>query len=230
MPISLKGLWHASAHVRQLDFRSDEQFFKIGVLVKKSSSIDPETPEKAMISVFKSYLVQLGSFKRHIYFVFLCKYSRKKFEVIEENCTTHAHYRDTVPLMKRQRGLRRVPLPAHIQVDASLPRQFHHQVSFLRTKFSAFVLIVHEYSFNHLACEQAHFCKFGENFGCRRGKVTKKKAGLTQNCYRALLIIRYRIRTFKSGKRKLLGRSNLFEGLRCFIPALEVRSRKTWMK
>ena len=38
MPISLKGLWHASAHVLQLDFCSGEQFFKIGVLVKKSSS------------------------------------------------------------------------------------------------------------------------------------------------------------------------------------------------
>ena len=62
----LKELWHASAHVRQLDFCSGEQFFKIGVLVKKSSSIDPETPEKAIISVFKSYLVHLGSFKRHI--------------------------------------------------------------------------------------------------------------------------------------------------------------------
>ena len=35
-------------------------------LVKKSSSIDLETPEKAIISVFKSYLVHLGSFKRHI--------------------------------------------------------------------------------------------------------------------------------------------------------------------
>ena len=31
MPISLKRLWHASAHVRQLDFCSGEQFFKIGV-------------------------------------------------------------------------------------------------------------------------------------------------------------------------------------------------------
>ena len=62
----LKGLWDASAHVRQLDFSSGEQFFKIGVLVKKSSSIDPETPEKAIISVFKSYLVHLGSFKRYI--------------------------------------------------------------------------------------------------------------------------------------------------------------------
>ena len=37
-------------------------------LVKKSSSIDPETPEKAIISVFKSYLVHLGSFKRHIFY------------------------------------------------------------------------------------------------------------------------------------------------------------------
>ena len=63
---NLKGLWHASVHVRQLYFCSGEQFFKIGVLVKKSSSIDPETPEKAIISVFKSYLVHLGSFKRHI--------------------------------------------------------------------------------------------------------------------------------------------------------------------
>ena len=50
-----------------------ENFFSRSVqdwrLVKKSSSIDPETPEKAIISVFKSYLVHLvhfGSFKRHI--------------------------------------------------------------------------------------------------------------------------------------------------------------------
>ena len=47
-------------------FLFGEQFFKIGVLLKKSSSIDPETPEKAIISVFKSYLVHLGSFKRYI--------------------------------------------------------------------------------------------------------------------------------------------------------------------
>ena len=41
-------------------------FFQDWLLVKKSSSIDPETPEKAIISVFKSYLVHLGSLKRHI--------------------------------------------------------------------------------------------------------------------------------------------------------------------
>ena len=62
----LKGLWHASADVRQLDFCSGGQFFKICVLMTKSSSIDPKTPDKAIISVFKSYLVHLGSLKRHI--------------------------------------------------------------------------------------------------------------------------------------------------------------------
>ena len=52
---------------------------------EESSSIDPETPEKAIISVFKSYLVNLGSFKRHIlYFVQVLS---RKFEVIEENRT-----------------------------------------------------------------------------------------------------------------------------------------------
>ena len=71
--------------MRQLVFCSGEQFFKIGVLVKKSSSIDPEAPEKAIISVFKSYLVHLGSFKRHIC-IFVQVLSRK-FEVIEENRT-----------------------------------------------------------------------------------------------------------------------------------------------
>ena len=40
--------------------------FQYWRLVKKCSSIDPEAPEKAIISVFKSYLVHLGSFKRHI--------------------------------------------------------------------------------------------------------------------------------------------------------------------
>ena len=32
----------------------------------KSSSFDPEMPEKVIISVFKSYLVHFGSFKRHM--------------------------------------------------------------------------------------------------------------------------------------------------------------------
>ena len=63
---SLKGLWHGSAHVRNLDFWSGEPFFMIDFWWKKSSSIDPEIREKAIISVFKSYLVHFGSFKRYI--------------------------------------------------------------------------------------------------------------------------------------------------------------------
>ena len=62
----LKGLWHASAHVRHLDLWSGEPFFQDRLLVKKSSFIDPETPEKAILSVFERYFVHFGSFKRHI--------------------------------------------------------------------------------------------------------------------------------------------------------------------
>lgn len=78
----------------QLDFCSGEQFFKIGVLVKKFSSIDPETPEKAIMSaVFKSYLVHLGSFLNAIFCIFVRVLSRK-FDAIEENRTCfHHHYK-----------------------------------------------------------------------------------------------------------------------------------------
>ena len=41
-------------------------FFEDWLLVKKCSSIDAEMPEKAVVSVFKSHLVNFGSFKRHI--------------------------------------------------------------------------------------------------------------------------------------------------------------------
>ena len=40
-------------------------FFQDWLLVKKSS-VDSETPEKATISVSKTYLIHFGSFKRHI--------------------------------------------------------------------------------------------------------------------------------------------------------------------
>ena len=42
-------------------------------------------PEKAIISVFKSYLVHFGSFKRHI--LYFCASIVEKFEIIEEKCT-----------------------------------------------------------------------------------------------------------------------------------------------
>ena len=46
-------------------------------LVKKASSIHLETPEKAIISVFKNYVVHLGSFKRHI--LYFCE------SIVEKN-------------------------------------------------------------------------------------------------------------------------------------------------
>ena len=60
-------------------------FFKIGFWKKKSFSIDPETPEKVIILVFKSYLVILQVLNS-IFRIFVQALSRK-FAVIEEKCT-----------------------------------------------------------------------------------------------------------------------------------------------
>ena len=46
---------------------------------------DPEGPEKAIISVLKSYLVHFGSFKLHILYFHASVV--EKFEVIEEQGT-----------------------------------------------------------------------------------------------------------------------------------------------
>ena len=61
-------------------------FFQSWLSVKKSSSIDPERPEGAIISILKGYLVHFGSFKPHIW----CFHASivKKFKVIGEKCTS----------------------------------------------------------------------------------------------------------------------------------------------
>ena len=64
----LKGLWHPMRMCGIFISGLAEPFFKIGFWWKKSSSIDPEMPEKAIISVFKSHLVNFGSFKRRIWY------------------------------------------------------------------------------------------------------------------------------------------------------------------
>ena len=128
MPIYLKGLWHASAHVRQLDFCSGEQFFKIGVWWRNPLPSTLRRPRKPWYQYSRA-IWSIWEVLNAIFCIFVQVLSRK-FEVIEENRTTHAHYRNTVPLMKRQRGLSKVSSPAHNQVDASLPWWFHHQVSF----------------------------------------------------------------------------------------------------
>ena len=52
---------------------------------EKSSSVDPEMPEKAIISVFKSYLVYLEVLNA-IFCIFVQALLRK-LEVIQKNCT-----------------------------------------------------------------------------------------------------------------------------------------------
>ena len=76
----LKGLWHASAHVRHLDLWSGEPFFQDWLLVKKSSSIDPEAPE------YSRDILSILEVLNAIFCIFVQALS-KKFEVIEEKCT-----------------------------------------------------------------------------------------------------------------------------------------------
>ena len=62
-------------------------FFHDWPLVKKSSSIDPETSENAIISVFKSYLFHFRSFKRHI--LFLCGRCRENQKSLRRSARRH---------------------------------------------------------------------------------------------------------------------------------------------
>ena len=61
-------------------------FFQSWLSVKKSSSIDPERPEKFIMSILKNYLVHFGSFKPHIWYFHASIV--EKFEVIGEKCTS----------------------------------------------------------------------------------------------------------------------------------------------
>ena len=78
----LKGLWHASAHVRHLDLWSGEPFFKIGFWWKKSSSIDSET----LLYQYSRDILYILEVLNAIFCIFVQALS-KKFEVIEEKCT-----------------------------------------------------------------------------------------------------------------------------------------------
>ena len=67
-----------------------QTFFQDWVSVNKSSSIDPEMPEKAIISVFNSYICicnwSILEVLNAIFCIFVQALSRK-FEVTEEKCT-----------------------------------------------------------------------------------------------------------------------------------------------
>ena len=71
--------------MQHLDLWSGEPYFQDWLLVKKSSSIDPEAPEKTILSVFERYFVHLEVLNA-IFCIFVQALS-KKFEVIEEKCT-----------------------------------------------------------------------------------------------------------------------------------------------
>ena len=49
--------------------------------------MNPETPEKAIISVFKSYLVHFGSLNSIFCILYFVHALSREFEIIEKKCT-----------------------------------------------------------------------------------------------------------------------------------------------
>ena len=85
--IVLKGLWHASAHVRHLDFCSGERFFKLQAFGEEILFHRPwNARESHNISIQELFGSHFKSFKCQIFCIFVQALSRK-FEVIEEKCT-----------------------------------------------------------------------------------------------------------------------------------------------
>ena len=74
----LKGLWHASAHVRHLDFCSGERFFKISFWWRNPLPSTLRSPRKPWYQYSRAIW-------RHI--LYSCASIVDKFEVIEEKCT-----------------------------------------------------------------------------------------------------------------------------------------------
>ena len=85
----LKGLWHASAHVRHLDLWSGEPFFKIGFWWKNPLPSTLRRPRKLFYQYSRDILSILEVLNAMIC-IFVQALS-KKFEVIEEKCT-NAYY------------------------------------------------------------------------------------------------------------------------------------------
>ena len=81
----LKGLWHASAHVRHLDLWSGEPCFQDRLLVKNPLSSTLRRPRKLFYQYSRDILSILEVLNA-IFCIFVQALS-KKFEVIEEKCT-----------------------------------------------------------------------------------------------------------------------------------------------
>ena len=87
------GLWHASAHVRRLDFWSGEPFFKIGFWWKNPLSSTLRRPRKL---VYQYSIWSILEVLNAIFFIFVQPLLRK-LEVIEEKVHEAIFFGVSVP-------------------------------------------------------------------------------------------------------------------------------------
>ena len=83
----LKGLWHASAHVRHLDLWCGEPFFKIGFWWKILFHRPWDARESYYISI-QEVFCPFWMFQTP-YFVFLCKHCRKNSKSLRRSARIH---------------------------------------------------------------------------------------------------------------------------------------------
>ena len=81
----LKGLWHASANVRHLDFCSGKRFFKIGFWWRNPLPTTLRRPRKPQYQYSRA-IWSILEVSNAIFFTFVQGLLRK-FEVVEEKCT-----------------------------------------------------------------------------------------------------------------------------------------------
>ena len=81
----LKGLWHASAHVRHLDLWSGEPFFKIGFWWENPLPSTLRRPRKLLYQ-YSWDILSILEVLNAIFCIFV-QALWKKFEVIKEKCT-----------------------------------------------------------------------------------------------------------------------------------------------
>ena len=83
---SFKELWHASAHVRNLEFRSGEPFFQDWLLVKKNPLPLTLRCARKLLYQYSRANWSILEVLNAVFYSFVQALS-SKFEVIEEKCT-----------------------------------------------------------------------------------------------------------------------------------------------
>ena len=87
--IILKGLWHASAHVRHLDFCSGERFFKLQAFGEEILFHRPwNARESHNISIQELFGSHFKSFKCQL-FCLLCKHCRENSKSLRRSARSH---------------------------------------------------------------------------------------------------------------------------------------------